>query len=92
MLPRSQTGCEVGGIGRLAHGFPQLLLEAPVPLPGQAGEPRGAQKIVPGRNPLPPEIGLAPRPHPVKVDKGALQHFLNISPGDRYVIQCRIFA
>lgn len=85
MLSRSQAGCEVAGIRRLAHRFPQLLLEAPEPLPGQAGEPGGAQKIVPGPHPLPPKIGLAPRPHPVEVDKGALQHGVTISSPSPFV-------
>ena len=67
-------GQKRGKVGRLVHvldGFPQILLETPEPLPGQTGHPRGGQKILPGLDPLAPEMGLAPRPHPGQVDEGA---------------------
>ena len=71
VLPGLEPVGEIGGVLGVVQGPGKFGFQPVQPAPGQALDPFGGQKILPGGQPLTPEMSLAPGPHPGQVNKGA---------------------
>ena len=72
VLPGRQPLSEIGGVFQVRNRLLELPLKPTEALPGQAPEPLGGEKILPGDHPLPPEMRLEAGPHPGEVNESAL--------------------
>jgi len=54
------------------QGPGQLIFKPRQPRLGQAPHPFGGQKVLPGGQPLPPEMGLTAVPHPGQMNESTL--------------------
>ncbi len=71
VLPGLEPGGEIGGVLGVVQGPGEFGFQPVQPAPGQALDPFGGQKILPGGQPLAPEMRLPPGPHPGQVNESA---------------------